>query len=163
MNTYAKFLSALFFFMAINSLAFGQMVRIEAEGPIFNLPEVEAIIAKQDGKIQVLFTHAGMRMAKYKDVDLKTSDEIFMANGKKVQSVEELQEIYDKLEIGDILKIAIKRDEDTKIISIVKADPKDLPKRKMKMKEVSPEEMKDTGKEQKSTKVIMKRESKKDE
>jgi len=151
-------LLALFIF---NSIAMAQMIKIEAEGEVLNIPEVEAIIAKQKGKIEVLFTHSGMRPVKYKDVDLKVNDEIFMANGKKLTSVEQLKEIYEELETGAVLKIAVKRDGQSKIVSFVKADPEDLPKRKVRMEKVTDDDPDDEDKGEK--KIIMKREKKKDE
>ena len=111
----------------------------------------------------MLFTHTDMRTEKYKEVDLKTNDEIFMANGKKLTSVDELKEIYEKLAVGATLKMALKRDGDNKIISIVKADPKDLPKRKIKMQEVNTDDPKDAADEKDSGKVIIKRETKKND
>jgi PDZ domain len=163
MNSYSKCIGILIILFLSQSLAFAQMVKIEAEGDVFNLPEVEAVIARQDGKIEVLFTHSGMRTEKYKDVDLKTNDEIFMANGQKLTSVEQLKQIYEKLDIGAALKIAVKRDDKDKIVSIVKADPKNLPKRKIKMEKVTDDNPKDASTGAEKKKIIMKTETKKDD
>ncbi len=132
------------FFLSILLLLFIQnlsaQMMIKAEGDVFNLPELSAIIIKQEGKVSVVATMVRMRPADYKKVDVKQNDQIFMVNGKKIKSVKQLQNMYEDLAIGEEFKMAIKRGDDRKLVSFVKADPKKLPKHKMMTKTISPEE-----------------------
>jgi len=176
MRYFIKSLFLSILVLAFTNNLYSQMM-IKAEGDVFNLPELSAVIAKQDGNIVVLATMAKMRAADYKEVDVKNNDQIFMVNGKKIKSVKELQEIYEGLSIGEEFKMALKRGENRQLASFVKADPEKLPKHKMRIKRVNPEEaakmeneggmkmirktIDSSGKEK--TEVIEKKEDKKDE
>ena len=57
-----------------------------------------------------------------------------MVNGKTAKKAADLHEVYDKLKTGDEFKLGIKRDNQMFILNIKKADPKDLPQRKIIMR-----------------------------
>ena len=67
----------------------------------------------------------------YKDVELNEDDFVMMANGKRVSNVQDLQKIYDSLKVGEEFKLGIKRADEMRLVSVTKADPKDLPKLQM--------------------------------
>lgn len=112
---------------------------LRVEGDVFSLAELAAIIAKQDGEITVLMTRKEARVQPYANVDLNQGDVIFMANGEKIQSVKQLEDIYKNLKIDEQLKIAVKRKGKPILISLNKADPEKLPKRRMKMRRIPAE------------------------
>jgi hypothetical protein len=128
------------FVVLLTQSLFAQRMMIKATGDVFNMAELSAVISENDGKVVVLLTKSDLRPAAYKDIDIKTDDEIFMANGKKIKSVKELQNLYNELKPGDDLKMAIKRGDERKLVSVIKADPKDLPKVKIKTETITPEE-----------------------
>lgn len=153
MRPYLRKLLTLLFFVTAVQLQAQMMIR--AEGDVFNIPELSAIISEQDKHIVVLVSMDKMRPAAYKSVDLKTNDQIFMALGNKIKSVKQLQKLYEDLAIGAEFKMAIKRGDVRKLVSFTKADPEKLPKSKMRMKQVSPEEAEKLEREG-GTKVIRK-------
>jgi S1-C subfamily serine protease len=102
------------------------------DGQPFSLGELGAIIAKDSSGLSVIFVGPdNMRSKAYQSVDLRQGDRILMGNGKKLNSSEELQKLYDSLAVGADLQLGVKRDGQLLIISLPKADPKDLPKRQM--------------------------------
>ncbi len=104
------------------------------EGQPFNLAELSAVIAKQNDTLRVLFAgDADMRPKEYKDIDFRTGDIILMANGKKMNSTEELQEVYEGIAIGKEVEFGIRRDGKLQLVTFLKADPKNLPARQMTM------------------------------
>ena len=50
-----------------------------------------------------------------------------MCNGKRVSKPEDMHAILDALEIGDTIKLGLRRDGHLQLASFSKADPKDLP------------------------------------
>ena len=121
-------LTGLFFTDSVYS-----QVMIKAEsGEMINLAEIGSIVLQKDDKIVVEFVMPkDTRPKGYEKVDVQKGDIIFMANGKKTKHVKELIDIYEKLEIGGNLKMALKRGEENRMIWFSKADPDKLPKRKM--------------------------------
>jgi C-terminal processing protease CtpA/Prc len=100
----------------------------------FMLKEIGAVFLLDDGAFKVVSVMpAEQRPASYKDVDLQQDDVILMANGKRVTKPKELQTIYDSLKVGEILKIGLKRKDEMRLVSLKKADPKDLPQLQMKI------------------------------
>jgi S1-C subfamily serine protease len=70
---------------------------------------------------------AGNRAEAYKSLDIQAGDIIKMANGKPLDSVKTLKELYEKAAIGDVIKLAIIRDGKPLMVKFAKADPNDQP------------------------------------
>ena len=103
------------------------------KGELFDIPELGAIIARSDsGNLKV--EHVMPQEARPKafaDVDIKTGDEILLLNGKRVKTIKEIEQQYTSIPVGGEVKLGIQRGQDMMITRFAKADPKDLPKRKM--------------------------------
>lgn len=122
----------LIIFIILFSEASPQMKKIEIKsGSIFDIPEVGAIIIKKNNQNVVEYIiPVENRPKEFKNIDLQTNDIILMINGKKADNLEECSEIYNNLKTGEDLRLGVKRGEQMFIVTIVKADPKDLPKLK---------------------------------
>lgn len=105
------------------------------EGEPYMLEELGALIIQKKGEgLEVM--HAGAaahRPEAYRDVDLKTGDKVLMANGHKLKTTEDLKAAIADLEVGGKIKLGVKRGKEVRMVSYVKADPADLPKRQMQM------------------------------
>ena len=103
------------------------------KGDLFDIPELGAIIAKSDsGNLKVEHVMpAEARPKAYADVDIKPGDEILLLNGKRVKTIKEIEQSYTAVPVGGEVKLGIQRGQDMMISRFAKADPKDLPKRKM--------------------------------
>lgn len=113
------------------------------EGEIFFLNEAAAMLKDEDGTIKVDVVLPGeQRPKEYQNIDLKQGDEILMVNAKRVKSLKELEKIYNELEMGDEMKLGVRRGEEMFIVSFNKIDPEKLPKRKFMIREGEPEDMK---------------------
>jgi S1-C subfamily serine protease len=64
-----------------------------------------------------------MRSKENKNVNLQEGDVIAIANGTRIKEVSGFRKLYDALKIGDELKLGIKREGQSMIISIHKSDP----------------------------------------
>lgn len=92
-------------------------------GEIFMIPEVGAVIQLKDKKILVEnVMPQEARDKDYKNVDLKEKDEILMVNGKKIKTVKELQDIYERLKTGEELKLGVSREDKMFIVGFKRAD-----------------------------------------
>lgn len=101
-------------------------------GQIWMLPEVGMVAIEREGKVTVeAISPAQSRPKAYAAVDLQQGDIIVMANGKKIGSSKEISALYDSLQIGQDLKMGIKRGEKMMMVTVKKADPESLPQRKM--------------------------------
>jgi hypothetical protein len=110
----------------------GQVKIMAKPGEICHLDEVGAIVLLKDDKIKVEFVMPTDKRAKaYMNVDIKNADEILMVNGQKVKTPEDIEVIYKALNVGEEFKLGIRRDGNLMIVSYNKADPDDLPKKKM--------------------------------
>ena len=111
------------------------------EGEIFFLNELSAIISEKDGVIIV--EHAmptDQRPENYRDIDFKQGDEVLMANANRVKLVKDLEKIYNELEVGETMKLGVRRGEEMFIVSFIKMDPEKLPKRKLMIRKGVPGE-----------------------
>ena len=108
-------------------------IRIKAKpGEIYHLNEVGAVLLLKDDQVKVEFVMPADKRAKaYMDVDIQIADEILMVNGQKIKMPQDIEKIYQDLDTGEEFKIGIRRDGDLMIVSYKKADPADLPERKM--------------------------------
>lgn len=117
--------------MLISTSLFGQqMVRMTGDpSKMYMIREVGAMITTENEKHKVAFAApVEARIAKYKDVDVATGDEVVMVNGKKIKSAKEIEKIYEELAVGEELKLGIKRDGNSMIVKIAKASQDDFPK-----------------------------------
>ncbi len=102
-------------------------------GEIGMLREVGGALMEEDGKLKFLMVMSpDQRPAAYKSVNLKQDDILLMFNGKRLKAVADLTKAYEALKPGDEMKLGIRRGADMRIVSMVKADPDDLPKMQMK-------------------------------
>jgi len=101
-----------------------QMMRIEADGEVHIIQELGALISEKDSTLEVMaiFLPPENRQPAYKDDDLQEGDKILMVNGNKVTSVAKLIELLDEVEIGDKIKMGLKRDKSMRLISYDKSD-----------------------------------------
>jgi S1-C subfamily serine protease len=110
-----------------------QVMKIK-EGDVFPIPEIGALVVKGEKDLMIQFVPpAENRRDPYKSVDLQTGDLILMANGKRVKSIKELTDAHASTAIGMEFKLGIQRGKEMMIVSFAKADPKDLPKRSMRI------------------------------
>jgi PDZ domain-containing secreted protein len=106
-------------------------IKLNPDDP-FDLQEVGALIIKDKDKIKVQFVAPENRRLKdYQNVDLKKDDFIMMVNGKAVKKLSDLRETYDKLKVGIDFNLEVKRGKQIIMVAIKKADPKDLPKKRV--------------------------------
>ena len=98
----------------------------------FDLQEVGAFIIRDKDKIKVQFVAPeNRRLNGYQNVDLKKDDIIMAVNGKTIRKLGDLRETYDKLKIGKDFKLEVKRAGKIMTISLKKADPKNLPPKRV--------------------------------
>ena len=90
------------------------------EGEIFLMNELSAIISEKDGV--VIVEHAmptDQRPENYRDIDFKQGDEVLMANANRVKLVKDLEKIYNELEVGETMKLGVRRGEEMFIVSFI--------------------------------------------
>jgi S1-C subfamily serine protease len=88
------------------------------------IDELGAIIVWEDSNLMVqMVAPAKDRPVEYRAVDLQIKDQILMLNGKKIETIQDLDEGYQKIDIGKDVQLAIKRGNDRMIVSFPKADP----------------------------------------
>jgi len=98
----------------------------------FKIPEVGAYITRDKDNFRVQFVAPeSVRLPAYKNVDLRKDDIIKVINGKTVKNFNDMKETYDKLKPGRDIKLDVKRSGKMISVIIKKADPKDLPQKKM--------------------------------
>ena len=102
--------------------------RIEGGDGAFHLKEVQTILTSKDDTIKVMMVlPERLRPQGYGDIVLKENDEILMVNAKRVKTVQELEELYNALAIGETLKMGIRRKGELMIESFKKIDPEEMP------------------------------------
>jgi S1-C subfamily serine protease len=110
-------------------------LKITGDSEIFMLNELGAIMNEAEEGLEVLMVLPSAQLPEaYRQVDLRTGDVVMMFNGKRVNNVAEITGIYDKLSIGDEIKLGIKREKEMVIEKLKKADPSEMPKAMMVMK-----------------------------
>ena len=102
-----------------------QMMKIEGENLLL-FQEIMLILSESDGKVVVQMDPPEQALkGKNADIDIKAGDEILMMNGKRVQGTAVIREMYDQLEMGDEIKLGVKRGEEMFIVRFDKADQPD--------------------------------------
>lgn len=95
----------------------------------FHLKETQTILTSRDDTVSVLMVlPKKLRPEGYADVTLMENDKILMVNAKRVKTVQQFEEIYNGLEIGQTLKMGIQRNGQLLIESFSKIDPEKMPK-----------------------------------
>ncbi|MEW5923741.1 MAG: PDZ domain-containing protein [Candidatus Zixiibacteriota bacterium] len=108
---------------------------LDENSPIFMLKEVGGIITEAADTIKVqMVMPPDNRPMDYKNVDIQAGDIIKMANGKKIESVKSLEDMYKSLAIGDELKLGLIRGKEMKIVTLVKGDESKMPGQMMMIK-----------------------------
>lgn len=119
-------LSAASFAQTVKSFSFS------GDGPngeMFMIQEVGGLVTLSDDGVKIeMVMPPDQRPKEFKDVDLMAGDIIKMANGKKIDDVAKIKEIYEALKPGETLKFGINRDGKMMIVSMVKGDPDKMPK-----------------------------------
>ena len=119
------FLTAQFQFAQVKNNA-----KLETD-EVFNIPEVGALIVQFKNTFKVQFVSPpNVRLAPYKNVDLRKDDIILSVNGQSVKKIADIKNTYDKLKTGQDFKLGIKRNKLALSFDIYKADPKTLPQKK---------------------------------
>jgi PDZ domain-containing secreted protein len=72
----------------------------------------------------------------YEDIDIQGGDIIKMMNGKRVKTTDAIKKIYEELEIGDEIKLGVKREDEMFIVTFKKADPAEMKGKMMIRREV---------------------------
>ena len=109
------------------------------EGQPFILNELGAPVVFSDGTLKVLnVMPPDRRPGPYKEIDLQQNDVIVMANAKHLRTVKDLESIYNNLNVGEVLKLGVRRNSDLHLVSFAKGDPKDLPHLQMRISRGGP-------------------------
>jgi PDZ domain-containing secreted protein len=104
------------------------------DGAAFPIPEVDAIVTKSGKDLNVdMVPPAESRREQYKNVDLRAGDLILMVNGKRVKTIEELSAAHAAVAVGSEVKLGIQRGQQMMYVAFPKADPKDMPKRTIRI------------------------------
>ena len=109
-----------------------QMVRYMATGPTFTVQEVGVIFAEKEGlMIADLIMPVETLPKGYKPHGIQKGDQLVMVNGSGIKTAKELEDFYAKAEVGSTIKLGFKRGDEKVLVTFAKANPNDLPKRKI--------------------------------
>jgi S1-C subfamily serine protease len=101
---------------------------IDDEGGMCLIKEFGGVLVVDDDEIKVdMVMPADQRHNDYKTLDIKEGDIVKMINGKKINTPEMLEKIYNSFEIGKEIKLGIFRGKEMRIVKFAKADPEKLP------------------------------------
>lgn len=110
------------------------IIKTTKGGEPFEIPEIAALVIESGNGLEVAAVMPkDKRPEAYRDANIESGDKIIMINGQKVQKAKECTQIYEKLPVGGELKLGVSRNGQMFLISIRKADPKDLPKIKRRI------------------------------
>ncbi|MBU8923429.1 MAG: hypothetical protein KOO63_16555 [Bacteroidales bacterium] len=116
------------------------VLKIEGEN-LFMFQEFILVLAEEDGKVTVsVAPPEGTLPKEYENIDIQGGDIVKMMNGKRVKTTAAIKKIYEKLEIGDEIKLGVKREDEMFIVTFKKADPEDMKGKMMIRKEVIEDE-----------------------
>jgi S1-C subfamily serine protease len=113
----------LLFFIAVVPVSFAQqMVKMQFdEKTDFMFPELGTILHQgKDGITVTMAPKINMKAAENKNADLKEGDEIVVVNGSRPKDIKDLRKIYDGVAKGGEIKLGIKRDGKTMIVTVLK-------------------------------------------
>jgi PDZ domain-containing secreted protein len=105
-----------------------QMMAFE-KGSVTILNETGSIIVTDDeGLVVQMAGPKETRTKKYQDVDLRDSDRIIMLNGERITTIQQFEDGYKAIEVGNDVELGVKRDMIMMIVSFPKAAPDELPR-----------------------------------
>ncbi|MFQ5633391.1 MAG: hypothetical protein ACE5I1_31885, partial [bacterium] len=126
------------------------------QGEIFMIPELSALLREQGKVVKVeMAMPVDTRPTAYRKVDIKSGDIVLYLNGARIKRLKAFTSIYDSLQVGAPVEIGLKRDDVRFISSFKKADPKDLPQRKMMVMTSDGKEISTEGVEGGGQRVVM--------
>lgn len=143
MKSCIKLSITIFCFMVLSQSLYGQMVIKKkvagGDAGIHMISELGAILTENDEVISVMLVMPeDSRPEGYKKIDIKKADEILIINKKRVKSLKSFEEIYNSMDIDELVKMGVRRDGELMIVEFKKIDPERLPKgRKMMIRTAS--------------------------
>ena len=97
------------------------------KGTVHIIEELGAIIVAEDDQLSVQMVNPkAHRPKKYQDIDLRQGDKLLMLNGKKLNTIKDLEDAYGELKAGDDVKFGIKRDNIMMMVSFPKGEASDM-------------------------------------
>ena len=117
----------LVFFLIVSAMSAAQepkrMTRSFSSDNAVIIREVSAVIVEKNNNLIV-----DIILGNQEPSDVQKDDEVLMANGKKVKTVKDLQEQYEKAKVGDEFKIGLKRGENLLMAKFTKKSEEELNK-----------------------------------
>lgn len=112
-----------------------QMRVQQADGSeVLQIAEVGAMLLQHGDTVKVgLVLPKESRPQAYRGVDIERDDIVLFLNGKRIRKVADFRVVYDSLKIDALVEVGLKRGEMRFIASFKKADPANLPQRRMVM------------------------------
>lgn len=105
------------------TLTFAQEMKIMRKGDAQLLSEIKGVALFENNKVVIgPIPDADQREPQYKELDLKTGDEIQFVNGVRIKSMEDFIKNYTAVKVGDELKFGVKREDQRFIVSFTKAE-----------------------------------------
>ena len=103
------------------------MMRFDAESSVM-LREVMTIVSEEKGKLTIMMVPpASRRPEGLPSVDLQKGDEVGMAAGKRVATIEELRKAYESAKPGEEFKLGVRREGRPIVVTFTRRAEKDLP------------------------------------
>ena len=87
--------------------------------------EIGAIASLEEGAEGVTFSRIlpqGMRSEANSDADVAKGDEVLMMNGERIRSIADLRELYQDIEVGDEVKLGLKRGSERFLVRFTRED-----------------------------------------
>ena len=108
--------------LLISVSVYAQQMKIFSTDNAQMLPEIKGVVISENGKVIVgPIPSADQREKDYKELDLKTGDEIQFINGKRIKSIGDFKSNYSVINIGGEIKLGIKRGNERFIVSFKKS------------------------------------------
>ncbi len=124
-----QFLATLIAVLLTAGSSYGQepkrITRSISSDDVVILREIGAVISSKDDKLVVDIILGNNEK---ETSDVQKDDAVLMANGKKLQSIKDLQEQYEKAKTGDEFKLGLKRGENLLIAKFKKKSEEELNK-----------------------------------
>ena len=109
--------------LALSTLIKPQQFKMFNAGEAQMLPEIKGVVIFANGKVVIgPIPPADQRENEYKNLDLKSGDEIQFVNGKQITSINDFKKFYQPIKTGDEIKLGIKRGSDRSIVAFKKAE-----------------------------------------
>ncbi len=103
-----------------------RMMRVSSD-QAFIAREIGAVMTEGKGVIKVvMIPPKEQRPAELQDVDLVIGDEVGMAAGKRIKTIQELRDAYANAPVGEVFKLGVRRGEQARVVPFVKKDEKEF-------------------------------------